>query len=614
MTNSILVVTQSTPESELRRVTRLSLVSLRSIGLFSIVINLLMLTMPIYMLQVYDRVITTGHLETLISLTLIAIGAFLALGVLDMLRSTIGVRTACWFEEQLSPVFLSISVQAQLKGRPLGIQPLRDLSEIRALIASPSLNIFFDAPWVPIFVILIWLLHPALGVLAICGALLLLLLSIVNDRLTRQPSKEVSASSVSAMQQAESTVRNAETISAMGMLPAIIKNWRMTFADILRGTQRAGERASIILGLGKFCRFTLQMGVLGLGAYLVLLNELSPGSMIAGSILLGRALAPVEMAMSAWRNITSARIAYDRLLQCLNENPLPERRLRLPAPQGKITAEELTYYDPIHRTPILRRVSFNVEPGEVLVVVGPSGAGKSTLCRFLVGVAKPNSGSVRIDGSDIQHWNMEHLGQYLGYLPQSIELFAGTVRENIARLGQHDDNAVVQAAMLAQAHEMIQRLPNGYDTEIGHGGAKLSGGQRQRIGLARAVYGDPRILVLDEPNSNLDQAGEMALITAIQTLKSRGVATVIVGHRRSTLTVADKIMVLQDGAVALLGQRDEVLSRLRNRQANVKSVNARPTDKQPQKTVPPEIPGSAPQTGKMVSKTDLQDYKQAAHS
>jgi PrtD family type I secretion system ABC transporter len=549
-------------KNELQRVMLICRTSVRTIGVFSLVINLLMLAMPIYMLQVYDRVITTGHVETLISLTVMTTVAFLTLGLLDMLRTAIGVRTGCWLERTLAPVYLTSSVQAQLAGRSVGVQPIRDLAEIRGFIASPSLNILFDAPWVPIFVTLIWLLHPALGVLALVGAVLLLVLSLANEWLTRGPTRGSSLAALKATQQADAAIRNAEVVTAMGMLPAVIENWRKRYAEALSGAQKAGERAGMLIGIGKFVRFALQMGVLGLGAYLVLLSELSPGSMIAGSILLGRALAPVEMAMSAWRNLTSARLAYERLSQCLDENPIPPARMRLPPPHGKIAVEDLSFTEPTHRTIVLRRISFEVEPGEVLAMVGPSGAGKSTLCRFLVGVGQPTSGRVRIDGSDVRHWDPAHLGRFIGFLPQSVELFAGTVRENIARLDDHDHDAVVRAAMLAQAHEMIQRLPNGYDTEIGDGGARLSGGQRQRIGLARAVYGDPRVIVMDEPNANLDQAGEAALAVAIKTLKKRNIALVIVGHRPSTLFQADTVLLIKEGLVALHGPREEVLQRL----------------------------------------------------
>ena len=549
--------------NDLRQITKICRSSLRSIGLFSLAINLLMLTMPIYMMQVYDRVITTGHVGTLVLLTLMAAFAFLTLGLLEMMRTSMGVRTGCWFERRLAPVFLASGVQAQLSGRSVGAQPLRDLMEIRSFVASPSLNILFDAPWTPIFVVLIWLLHPLLGCLAVAGALMLLALSLVNERLTRSASKEAAISALKATQQADAAIRHAEVVSAMGMLPAVVKNWRKLSSAALQNAEKAGERAGMLIGLVKFIRFSLQMGVLGLGAYLVLKSEMTPGGMIVGSILLGRALAPVEMSMSAWRTFTSARMAYDRLDKCLQDNPIPEPRTRLPAPRGAIVVRDLTYYEPVNRTAVLVRVSFQVEPGEVLAVVGPSGAGKSTLCRFLVGLGKPTSGSIRIDGSELAHWDSAHLGRFIGYLPQGVELFAGTVRENIARLDPHDDAAVVEAAMTAHAHDIIQRLPNGYDTEIGDSGSRLSGGQRQRIGLARAVYGDPRFMVMDEPNSNLDQAGEAALAAAVAELKSRGVAMIIIGHRPSTLAQADKVMLLKDGQVALLGPRDEILQKLR---------------------------------------------------
>ena len=323
------------------------------------------------------------------------------------------------------------------------------------------------------------------------------------------------------------------------------------------------ERAGLLLGATKFVRFFVQSATLGLGAYLVLQREVSGGAMIASSILLGRALAPVEGAMGTWRNFGLARIAYKRLQSQLQSLPDEPVRTRLPAPAGSLRLHQVTYAPPGSTTPVLRQVSFEVQPGEVIAVIGPSASGKSTLCRLLVGIASPNAGEVRLDGSELRHWNPEELGRHVGYLPQDVELFSGTIRENIARMGEVDDEAVVEAAMLAHAHEVIQRLPQGYDTLIGDGGVRLSGGQRQRIGLARAVHRLPRLIVLDEPNANLDQAGEGALAAAIEEMRRRGSTLLIVGHRPSTIAQADKILLLKDGRVELFAPRDEVLQRLR---------------------------------------------------
>lgn len=530
--------------------------------LFSLAINLLMLASPIYMLQIYDRVMVTGSINTLVLLTLMTALAMLLLGLLDALRSILAVRMSSWLSDRLGPVYLAHCVRARLLGDGAGAQPLRDIAQIQNFIASPGLSVFFDAPWSPVFLGLIWILHPALGILAISSAFILLALGLLNEASTRAATVAASQAQINATLQAETVIRNAEVVRAMGMMPALIERWRTINDASVAAAQSAGERAGLIIGITKFARLFMQSAALGLGAYLVLKGELSGGAMIACSILLGRALAPVEMAMNTWRNFTVARVAYHRLKSRLQVSPNERRRLALPTPTGIISANALTYTPPGGR-PVLHQVSFQAKPGEAIAIIGPSASGKSTLCRLLVGVARPSSGEVRLDGSDLAHWDPEQLGGHLGYLPQDTELFPGTVRENIARMKGGDEHAVIEAAMLAHAHEMIQRLPNGYDTAVGDGGHRLSGGQRQRIGLARAVYGVPPLIVLDEPNANLDQQGEAALSAAIEEMKRRGSTLLIVGHRPSTIVQADKILLLRDGRVEAFGPRDEVLKRLR---------------------------------------------------
>jgi PrtD family type I secretion system ABC transporter len=531
------------------------------IGTFSLVINALMLAPSLYMMQVYDRVITTGHMETLIFLTGIAALALIVLAALDTLRSSVMVRVGCWLNDRLGPVFLASSIRSQLRGDGCGAQPLRDLAQIQNFVASQGLTVFFDAPWIAVFVTLIWILHPLLGAISLAIAVLLLALSVINEITTRRANVDASLAQISAMQEAEAAVRNAEVVHAMGMDPAIMGRWQARNSDAMAATSRAAERGGILLGITKFARFFAQILILGAGAHLVIHGQLSAGSMIAASILLGRALAPVEVAMSAWRNFSAARISYARLAARLSDFATEASRIQLPAPKGHLVVDDVSFGS--RERVILRHVSFEVMPGESVAVIGPSAAGKSTLCRLLVGVIAPTAGQVRLDGSEVVHWDSVQLGRYVGYVPQDVELFAGSVRENIARMGPVDDEAVVEAASLAHAHEMIQRLPDGYETQIGESGLRLSGGQRQRIGLARAVYGDPRLVVLDEPNANLDQAGESALSTAIQDLKKRGVALIIVGHRPSTLAQADKIVLLRDGRVELFGPRDVTLQKLR---------------------------------------------------
>jgi ATP-binding cassette subfamily C protein/ATP-binding cassette subfamily C exporter for protease/lipase/ATP-binding cassette subfamily C protein EexD len=532
---------------------------------FSMVINMLMLVPSLYMMQIYDRVITTGHMETLLFLTGIAAVALIVLAVLDTVRSAVMVRVGCWLNDRLGPVFLSSSIRARLQGDTSGAQPLRDLAQIQSFITSQGLIVFFDAPWVVVFVALIALLHPMLGVIAAGTAAFLLMLSLANEMLTRRSNLNANLAQISAMQQADAAIRNAEVVHAMGMQPAITARWQAINGDAMKATNRAAERGNVLVGFTRFARFFAQILILAEGANLVIHDQITPGSMIAASILLGRALAPVELAMTAWRNFSATRIAYGRLKARLNEFGTDANRMRLPAPKGHVAVHNVTFA--AREQIIIRNVSFQVMPGEAVAVIGPSAAGKSTLCRLLVGVLAPTAGQIRIDGAETMHWDPADLGRYVGYVPQDVELFAGSIRENIARMGVVDDEAVVRAAVLAQAHEMIQRFPEGYETQIGDNGLRLSGGQRQRIGLARAVYGDPRFVVLDEPNANLDQAGEAALSTVIQDLKGKGMAMVIVGHRPSTLTQADKIVLLRDGKLEMFGPRDLALQKIRTASA-----------------------------------------------
>lgn len=537
--------------------------SLLVLALFSFAINLLMLTSPLYMLQVYDRVLVSGRVETLVMLTVFAGGALFVLGVLDSLRSTVMVRMACWLNDRLGPVLISGGVRARLVGDNAGAQPLRDLAQVQSFLSSQGLTAMFDAPWTPVFLALIWLLHPALGAFAVGAALLLALLGLLNELMTRNASQTANTTQIAAFQQAEMTIRNAEVVRAMGMLPGLLERWRTSNDSSLEATRLSAERGAAILGTTKFLRFFVQSATLGLGAYLVLKGEVTGGAMIASSILLGRALAPIEFAMGSWRNISAARIAYTRLKTRLQGMPAEAQRTRLPEPYGHISLDHVSYSAPGAKARVIDDVSFRLMPGEALAVVGPSASGKSTLCRLIAGTAAPSGGEIRLDGSELHHWNQEQLGRYVGYLPQDVELFSGSIRDNISRMAKADDDDVVQAAMLAHAHEMIQRLPQGYETPIGDAGARLSGGQRQRIGLARAVFGKPKIIILDEPNANLDQSGETALAAAVRELKSRGAALMIVGHRPSTLAQADKILFLREGRVELFGAREEVLGRLR---------------------------------------------------
>lgn len=546
--------------------------------LFSIVTNLLILAFPIYMLQVYDRVLTTAHADTLLMLTVIVGGALLLMAIIDGLRSAMTLRIGGWLVDRLGPVFLASSVRAHLAGGPTTANPIADLTTIRNFVSTQGLTFFCDSPWVPVFVIIIWLIHPYLGMLAAAAAVILFLISLLNDAATRSLLKKAGDVNAFAVSDADAAVRNAEVVASMGMMTALIERWQTNHLSVLDYLRRAGERGGALVALTKFIRLFAQVGVLGLGALLVIRGELTAGAMIACSILLGRALAPVEMAMGAWKNFTQSRLAYNRLKLQLETYPTPAARTKLPPPTGHLSVRSLSFESGGHK--ILKDVSFRVEPGDAVAVIGPSAAGKSTLCRLLVGLTAPSEGEVRLDDSLIHHWDPKDLGPHIGYLPQTVELFSGTVKENIGRMTVGDDEAVIKAAGLAHAHDMIQHLPQGYDTVIGVGSVGLSSGQRQRIGLARAVYGNPKFIVLDEPNANLDQAGESALAAAIAELKSRGASIIMVGHRPSTLSEATKVLLLKEGRVQMFGPRDEVLAKLREAsaaKAENRSLSAKPS-------------------------------------
>jgi len=555
----------SSDPTELERAVKACRSAIATCALFSLVINLLMLVSPIYMLQVYDRVLTTGRIETLVMLTLIATIALAVMCALDALRTAVTIRVGCWLNERLGPAYLACAVRGRLKGDSSGVEHLRDISQLQNFVATQGLTAFFDAPWVPIFVALIWILHPMLGVVALSAAVVLFLLSIANEFATRKATETANKKQIEATVLADATIRNAEIVQAMHMLPAMTARWAAVNGAVVDGLRRAGDIGGFVLATTKFVRFFVQVAILAVGAWLVVNSQLTAGAMIAGSILLGRALAPVELAISMWRNFMGARFSYDRLKKAIEEHPAPPRRTTLPAPDGSIEVDGVSYLTPNTAQLIISEVSCAVEPGEALAIIGPSGAGKSTLCRLMVGLALPNVGEVRLDGSPIHHWDSEQIGRHIGFLPQDVELFTGSVRDNIARMQIVDDEAVVKAATLAHAHEMIRHFPQGYDTHIGDGGVRLSGGQRQRIGLARAVFGNPRFIVLDEPNANLDQAGEAALAQAIETLKRSGVALIIVGHRPSTLSVANKVLFLKEGRTVMFGERDQVLEALKER-------------------------------------------------
>ncbi len=540
-----------------------------AVGVFSFFINALMLTVPLYMLQVYDRVLASRSEQTLLMLTVVAVGLLATYGLLELTRQRVLVRVGNRLDGQLNTPLL----QAMLADRVGGhggsrSQPIRDLDAVRGFLTGPGLMSFFDAPWTPLYIAVIFLFHPVLGFVALAGAVVLFALAVLNEWVTRKPLTESSRISVNANGFMETSLRNAEAIQAMGMLPGLLKEWLQRHEVALALQERASDRAGIMTATAKVVRQVLQVAILGVGAYLAVRQIITPGVMIAASIVMGRALAPIEMAINSWRNFVSSRAAFGRLKAIMGQTHRAPTQKKLPKPTGRLSVEGIVAAPPGVQGPVLNGISFDLAKGEVLGMIGPSAAGKSTLARLLVGVWAPMAGRVRLDGVDVYQWHSEELGPHVGYLPQDVELFDGNLWKNIARFSEPDHEMVVAAAQRAGVHELILRLANGYDTVIGEGGNILSGGQRQRIALARALYGDPAFVVLDEPNSNLDGEGEEALRRAIAALKEAGKTVVIVAHRPSVISIVDKLLVLQNGEVAMFGPPAEVLPSVTHGQAN----------------------------------------------
>lgn len=530
-----------------------------AVGSFSFVMNLLMLMPAIYMLQIYDRVLSSRNEFTLLMLTLIMLGVYALDALLEFVRSRVLVRASSALDLRLGGQVFDASFRRYLVARSGSpSQALGDLTNIRQFLTGRGLLAFFDAPWAPIYILVIFLLHPWLGLFSVIALLLLVTLAYINERVTADRLGEANKLSQVASNYANSSLRNAEVIEAMGMLANLRQRWQLRQAGVLKLQADASDRAGVVSAATKFVRLAAQSGILGAGALLVLENELTAGGMIGASILLGRALSPVDAAISTWRGTVSARGAYARLNQLLDTFPVWSERTALPRPKGRVMAENLVLAPPGSRNPVIKGISFGAKPGMLVAVIGPSASGKSSIARGLVGIWPPLSGTIRLDGADVSKWDKEELGPWLGYLPQDVELFEGTIAENIARFGERNSEKVVQAAQRAGVHDMILHLPEGYDTPIGESGLMLSGGQRQRIGLARALYGTPSLVVLDEPNSNLDEAGDAALIEALKELKREQCAVFVMTHRLNILNVADAVMILAAGTIKAYGPREAI--------------------------------------------------------
>jgi ATP-binding cassette subfamily C protein len=548
------------------------------VGLFSIVVNVLMLTTSIYLMQISDRVLVSRSFDTLIMLTAIAIFALVALAGFDFLRKGILTRLGIRFETALGGPLLAASIdRAGSGGNIADVQGMRDLSQVRAFLSGNVVPVLFDVPMAPFYAAIVYMIHPHLGWITIGGMVVLGFFAWANQFVTHKPLDESSKHAMASLSRAQAQVRNADAVRAMGMLDQCIDLWGNEAARSLNAQARAHERNAVIAACSKFFRLFLQIAVLGWGAYLTLLGDVTSGMAIAASIIGARALAPVESAIESWKTLVQAQESYSRVKKILANAPAIYNRTELPAPKGEIVAEKLVYLTPATRDPIIKQIGFSIPAGTSVALIGPTGAGKSTLARLLVGALQPASGAVRLDGNELKNWDQRQLGRHVGYLPQDVELFPGTIAENIARMNPSAASPdVVRAAEFANVHELISRLKNGYETVILDRGAPLSGGQRQRVALARAFFGLPRLIVLDEPDANLDRDGEEALIRTLAGAKKAGMTVIVTTQRSALLKHVDRILMMRDGMIEAYGPSDQMLSRLQQTQGQAPAEAAKP--------------------------------------
>jgi PrtD family type I secretion system ABC transporter len=539
-----------------------------SVALFSGIVNLLMLAGPLYMLQIYDRVLSSRSVPTLVALSIFLVGAYVFQGALDMIRSRVVVRAAALLDTRLANTVHGAVIRLAIAGRHAGEgpQPVRDLDQIRAFLMSAGPIAILDMPWVPVFLSICFLIHPWLGLAATAGAIALVTMTLLTERASRAPARAAAQDAGGRSIMMEAQRRSSETIMAMGMAGTLAQRWTALNNRYIAAVGRLSDVAGSFGSVSKVLRLLLQSVILGLGAYLVIRQEMTAGAMIAASIMMGRALAPIETAIANWRAFVAARQSIARLSEALTRAAPKRAATALPKPARSLDVEQVTVVPPGGTVPIVGGVRFRLRSGEALGIIGPSGAGKTSLVRALVGIWRPAKGSVRLDGAALDQWNPELLGQNVGFISQTVELFDGTISENIARMSiAPNADTVLRAARAAGAHDMILRLPSGYDTPIGEGGEALSGGQRQRIALARALYGDPFLIVLDEPNSNLDSEGEAALLQAIAGVKARGAIVILIAHRPTVLSVCDHMLVLANGAQLEFGPREQILRKISTR-------------------------------------------------
>ncbi|WHA05276.1 type I secretion system permease/ATPase [Candidatus Bandiella numerosa] len=544
-------------------------VMVKFVLLFGCLINLLMLSTPLFSMQVLDRVLGSQNTDTLLMLTLVIILALALLGLIQAARAFAMNKMGSWLEDKLSEVVFSNSIKLALESKAMAnSQQLRDLQTVKTFLTSPGLISIMDMPWAIIFIIVLFILHTSIGFLALISGVILIVFGIIADRSTKPLIEMNNGNFIKSMRQVDQSTRNAEVIEVMGMKNNIISSWQKMNQEVQQTQNLVTKRQAIFMEITKFFRLVIQISVTALGAYLVIQGQITSGTIIASSSLVGRALAPFEAAINSWKGFITCRQSYERLAKSFNRYSSDSDRMSLPEPEGEIEVENVYHAPQGVPKHILKGINFSLNKGEVLAIIGPSASGKTTLAKLLVGIANPSIGTIRIDKASLKDWKKEELGPHIGYLPQDVELFFGTVKENIARM--HSDphyEDVVIAAQLAGVHDMILQLPQGYDTNVGLDGSMLSGGQKQRIGLARTFYGTPKFIVLDEPNASLDTQGEEALMTAISVAKEKEITTIIISHKTSILSIVDKILVMKDGMVASFGPKKDVMAKLKEAQS-----------------------------------------------
>ena len=568
---------KETKYSELEKALKKVKSSFIAIGVYSFFLNILMLSSTIYMLAVYDVVMPSKSLDTLLVVTLVILIFFVGMALLEYVRSKIMLHVSNKLDALLNRKIFDATFELAIRNPgKANAAPMRDFNTVKQFLTGSAVFAVFDAPWFPIYLAIMFVFDPVYGFYGLGATAIIIILTILNGKATKKGLEHSNNMYQKSVEHFSNTVRNVEVVEAMGMKRALFKKWMEKHFEYIETHTQASSVAAMYNNASKTFRMMASSLMYGVGALLAIGGHISPGMIIAGAVLLGRALAPISQLVASWKTFSSARISYKRLNELLLEFDEIEERISLPEPEGKIEFQNIVVVPPLAQKPVLKNISFTINPGESVGVIGPSAAGKSTLAKAAVGVWPVVNGSVRIDGADIKHYNRDELGEHIGYLPQDIELFEGTIAENIARFRSEDPQKIIEAAKLSGTHDLILNLPNGYESRVGPGGASLSGGQKQRIGLARAVYGMPKMVILDEPNSNLDDAGEYALMMALRVLKQRGTTLLFITHRKNLLALADKIAVVKDGMLSLYGPRDEVLTALspnaQNNQAQKKAV------------------------------------------